>query len=85
MAFQPLSVRDILMLSQTAWKIGRAFTHGKKSAPSEFAEIEREVNGLSEALKLVAETLLAGDSVLSQADSETKSAISAILESAHKT
>lgn len=57
MALQPLSVGDILMLSQTAWKIGRAFTQGKKSAPSEFSEVERESNGLSDALKLVAETL----------------------------
>lgn len=57
MALQPLSVGDILMLSQTAWKIGRAFTKGKKSAPSEFLEVERESNGLSDALKLVAETL----------------------------
>ncbi|UJO18753.1 uncharacterized protein CLAFUR5_07098 [Fulvia fulva] len=85
MAFQPLSVGDILMLSQTAWKIGRAFTHGKKSAPSEFAEIEREANGLSDALKLVAETLHSDGSILSQADNDTKSAISAILESAHRT
>lgn len=73
------------MLSQTAWKIGRAFTHGNKCAPSEFAELEREANGLSDALKLVAETLHADGSILSQADDDTTSAISAILGSAHKT
>ncbi|KAK5125496.1 hypothetical protein LTR85_000607 [Meristemomyces frigidus] len=85
MAFQPLSVGDILMLSQTAWKIGRAFRHGKKSAPSEFGEVEREANGLSEALKLVAETLQTDGSILSQADLETRVAVNTILESAHKT
>jgi hypothetical protein len=52
MAMTP-SIGDILMLSQTAWRIGRAFTQGKKSAPAEFAEVEREADGLSEALQLV--------------------------------
>ncbi|WPH00717.1 Hypothetical protein R9X50_00354700 [Acrodontium crateriforme] len=85
MAFQPLSVGDILMLSQTAWKIGRAFTHGRKSAPSEFAEVERESNGLSEALKLVAETLHSDGGILAQADNETKAAVNTILESARRT
>lgn len=85
MAFQPLSVGDILMLSQTAWKIGRAFTHGKKSAPAEFAEVEREANGLSDALKLVAETLHADGSILTHADIDTRSAVNAILQSAHQT
>ncbi|KAK4569907.1 hypothetical protein LTR86_002876 [Recurvomyces mirabilis] len=85
MAFQPLSVGDILMLSQTAWKIGRAFTQGKKSAPSEFAEVEREANGLSEALKLVAESLHTDGETLSQADNETRAAVNTILESARAT
>ncbi|KAF2773542.1 hypothetical protein EJ03DRAFT_347523 [Teratosphaeria nubilosa] len=85
MASQPLSVGNILMLSQTAGKVGRAFTQGKKSAPSEFAEVERESNGLSEALKLVAETLHDNGSVLSQAEPQTRAAVSTILESASKT
>ncbi|CAK3834633.1 Hypothetical predicted protein [Lecanosticta acicola] len=86
MALQPLmSVGDILMLSQTAWKIGRAFTHGKRSAPPEFAEVERKANGLSEALKLLAETLHSDVSVLSRADDETKAAVRTILQSAHHT
>ncbi|KAH9822773.1 hypothetical protein Tdes44962_MAKER04742, partial [Teratosphaeria destructans] len=85
MAFQPLSVGDILVLSQTAWKIGRAFTQGKKNALSDFAEVEREINGLSGALKLVAETLHDDGSVLSQAEPQTRAAVSTILESANKT
>lgn len=85
MALQPLSVGDILMMSQTAWKIGRAFQHGKKSAPSEFREFESEANGLSEALKLVAETLYSDCSILSKADPETRAAVGMILESAQRT
>ncbi|KAI5365212.1 hypothetical protein Slin15195_G047490 [Septoria linicola] len=85
MAFQPLSVGDILMLSQTAWKIGRAFNNGKNNAPAEFAEVERESNSLSESLKLVAETLHEDNSILSLADIKTKEAVNTILESAHKT
>lgn len=85
MALQPLSIGDILMLSQTAWKIGRAFAHGMKSAPSEFAEVEREANGLSDAFKLVAETLHADGSILASADDDTISAVDSILDSARKT
>lgn len=85
MALQPLSIGDILMLSQQAWRIGRAFTQGKKSAPSEFAEVEREANGLSESLKLVAETLHSDGSILAQAETETRGAVNLILESAQKT
>ena len=85
MAFQPLSVGDILMLSQHAWKIGRAFTQGRNSAPAEFAEVEREANGLSDALKLTAETLHADGSILSRAEPETRGAVNAILDSAGRT
>ena len=85
MALQPLSVGDILMLSQTAWKIGRAFTKGKSSAPEEFGEVEREANGLSDALKLTAEALHADGSILSRSEPETRAAVNSILESAGKT
>lgn len=82
MAFQPLSVGDILMLSQCAWRIGRAFV--QKSAPTGFARVEHEANGLSNALKLAAEALHADDSILTRADEETVQAVWAILESAQK-
>lgn len=82
MAFQPLSVGDILMLSQCAWRIGRAFV--QKSAPTEFARVEREANDLSNTLKLAADALHADDSILSRADEETVQAVYAILESAQK-
>jgi hypothetical protein len=84
MAMTP-SIGDILMLSQTAWRIGRAFTQGKKSAPAEFAEVEREADGLSEALQLVAETLNTDGSILDKAEDTTKAAVTTILDSAQRT
>lgn len=57
-----LNIGDILMLSQLAWKIGRAFTAGRKGAPAEFVEVESEVNGLAKALKLLTETLFTDSS-----------------------
>ena len=79
------SVGDILMLSQTAWRVGRAFTPGKKIVPVEFAEVEREAERLSEALRVVAETLSSNASILDQAEDSTRSAISTILDSAQRT
>lgn len=73
------------MLSQTAWKIGRAFTKGKGSAPAEFAEVEGEANGLSDALKITAETLHDDGSILSRTEPETRAAVNAILDSAART
>lgn len=83
MAFSP-SIGDILMLSQTAWKIGRAFTAGRRGAPAEFTEIETEANGLSTALKLVAETLHSDDSILSRGSDQMKAGVGMILESAQR-
>ena len=79
------SVGDILMLSQTAWRMGRAFTQGTKSVPAEFAEVEREADRLSEAIRIVAETLNSNAMLLDQADDITKTALSAILNSAQRT
>lgn len=81
----PLSIGDILMLSQTAWKIGRAFAHGKSSAPPEFTEVEKELDGLSNAFKLFAETLHSDGGVLSNACDATVAAVDAILNSARRT
>lgn len=51
------NIGDILMLSQTAWRIERAFTAGRKVAPADFQVIEVEIGGLARALKLLAEAL----------------------------
>jgi hypothetical protein len=73
------------MLSQTAWRVGRAFTPGKKIVPVEFAEVEREAERLSEALRVVAETLSSNASILDNAEDTTRSAVSTILDSAQRT
>ena len=79
------SVGDILVLSQTAWRVGRAFTPGKKVVPVEFAEVEREAERLSEALRVVAETLSSNASILDKAEDTTRSAVSTILDSSQRT
>lgn len=81
------SIGDILMLSQLAWKIGRAFTAGRKGAPAEFQGVEAEINGVAKSLKLLAETLFADseDGLLQRADRETQDAIATILNSCHRT
>ncbi|KAF2114864.1 hypothetical protein BDV96DRAFT_86702 [Lophiotrema nucula] len=81
------SIGDILMLSQLAWKIGRAFTAGRKEAPSEFHEVETEINGLAKALKLLAEAMFAeaDNSLLKQAEQETRHGVGTILLSCQRT
>lgn len=81
------SIGDILMLSQLAWKIGRAFTAGRKNAPEEFLDVEKEVNALAKALKLLAETLFADadDSILSKAEKDTRVAVATLLLSCQQT
>lgn len=81
------SIGDLLMLSTVAWKLGRAFTAGRGGAPAEFQEVERELNGLAEVLRLLAETLDADEdnSLLSKADCETQDGVATILRSCQKT
>jgi hypothetical protein len=81
------SIGDIVLLSQLAWKIGRAFTAGRKGAPAEFLEVEAQVNNLAEALKLLADTFDQDDkdSLLQKADQETRDGVGIILNSCQRT
>jgi hypothetical protein len=81
------SIGDILILSQTAWRVGRAFTAGRKNAPAEFREVESEINGLAKALKLLAEAIFADSDhgLLQQADQEIQDGLSAVLTSCQQT
>jgi hypothetical protein len=78
----PVSVGDTLMLSQVAWRLGRAFTAGRYNAPYEFREVELELNRLTKSLKLFAESLFLDDveSVLAQADYSTRSGIATVVQ-----
>lgn len=77
------SIGDILLLSQTAWKVGRAFTAGRTQASTEFQDVEVEINALAKALKLLAEALFAesDDSLLKQADAKTEHGFATIVSS----
>ena len=46
----PISFGDAYLMSKLALRLGRAFTKGRKSAPSEFRELENQLYSLSTAL-----------------------------------
>lgn len=79
------SIGDVLMLSQLAWRIGRAFTSGRAGAPTEFQEVESELRSLTKSLTLLAEALDHDDSVISRADEKTKEGLEKILECCRQT
>ena len=79
------SIGDILMLSQLAWRIGRAFTSGRAGAPTEFQEVENELQSLTTSLTLLAEALDQDDSIISRADEKTKEGLDKILGSCRQT
>ncbi|RPA91082.1 hypothetical protein L873DRAFT_1715474 [Choiromyces venosus 120613-1] len=55
----PLSIGDILLLSQIAYQVALAFTSGRKSAPKEFNEVENQLFALSKALDMLSEEVKA--------------------------
>jgi hypothetical protein len=75
------------MLSQVAWKIGRAFSAGQQSAPLEFQEVETEIGGLARALKQLANALHteAESSLIREAADHVQHGIQVILESCKRT
>jgi hypothetical protein len=81
------NVGDILMLSQVAWKTGRAFTAGRKHAPTDFQTVETDVSGLAQALKLLAEALHAedGDGMISKSGQKMQDGVAIILSSCNRT
>jgi hypothetical protein len=79
------NIGDILMLSQLAWRIGCAFTSGRQGAPAEFQEVENELNSLTSALTLLAETLDEDGSIISRSDEKTREGVEKILESCRQT
>ncbi|KAF5010899.1 hypothetical protein FDECE_2967 [Fusarium decemcellulare] len=46
----PVSIGDAFLMAKLAFKIGQAFTKGKKSAPAELREVESQLYSLSAAL-----------------------------------
>jgi hypothetical protein len=56
----PLSVGDIILLGQIAYKVAKAFSSGAKSAPVEFAEVQSLLLSLKESFDLLARSLTTG-------------------------
>lgn len=73
------------MLAGIAWKIGRAFTNGRKGAPAEFQSVKSEAEALSQALQLLADAFSEDGGMLENADASTKNAVTTILQSAQTT
>lgn len=51
----PISLGDAYAIARLAFKIGCAFTKGRKSAPAEFREVENQLHSLSAALQAFAD------------------------------
>lgn len=87
MADIDISIGSVLMLSQVAWRTGRAFTSGRKDAPYEFREVQLELSRLSKSLKLLAESLFSDDveSLIAQANPNTQSGIYAVVQFSKQT
>jgi hypothetical protein len=72
-----ISMGNVLMLSQIAWRTGRAFTSSTRRSPHEFREVQLELSRLSKSLKLLAETLFSEDieNLIQQACEKTQAGI----------
>lgn len=81
------SFGDILNLSQTAWRTGRAFTSNRENVPADFQSVEVNMSGLTQALTQLAETLQieANTTLLSESDQTTKDGIALIFSSCQRT
>lgn len=81
------SIGDILMLSQKAWKIERAFAACQKEAPPDLGYVEVEIGGLAKALTLLAETLYAEieNDLFKTADQDIRTGIATNIKSCQRT
>ncbi|KAG5661277.1 hypothetical protein KAF25_005399 [Fusarium avenaceum] len=57
----PISFGDAYTMAKIAYRLGRAFTKGRKSAPAEFHEIENQLYALSTALEALKRATDKGD------------------------
>lgn len=60
MAFQ-ISIGDVVLMTQIAWRLAQTFTKGRKSAPAEFCEVENQLYSLSAALEALRSARERGD------------------------
>ncbi|KAG4258988.1 hypothetical protein FPRO03_13210 [Fusarium proliferatum] len=57
----PISFGDAYTMAKIAYRLGRAFTKGRKSAPAEFQEVENQLYALSTALDSLKQATDKGD------------------------
>ncbi|KAI9783855.1 MAG: hypothetical protein M1816_001156 [Peltula sp. TS41687] len=74
-----ISIGDVLMLSQVAWKLGCAFTAARAGAPEAFLAVEDELVRLTTALDQLAETLDDDAETLANTNETTQAGISRVL------
>jgi hypothetical protein len=76
-----ISMGHVLMLSQIAWRTGRAFTSARREAPYEFREVQLELSRLSKSLKFLAEALFSEDTeiLISQSNKRTQAGILTVI------
>ncbi|KAI8411179.1 hypothetical protein FOFC_07773 [Fusarium oxysporum] len=58
----PVSIGDAFLMAKLAFRIGQAFTKGKKSAPAELREVESQLYSLSAALNALTAARKSGHS-----------------------
>lgn len=88
----PISFGDAYLMGKLAFKLGRAFTKGRKSAPAEFREVENQLYSLSSALCALKDAPASNKAVLGQdpqhpqpGQTNTEDAITVMLQSCEET
>ena len=57
----PISFGDAYIMANIAFRLGKAFTKGRKSAPAEFREVENQLYALSAALSALEDAKTSGN------------------------
>jgi hypothetical protein len=61
----PVSFGDAYLMGTLAFRLARAFTKGRKSAPAEFREVENQLYSLSAALRALKDAQAEGGAAIS--------------------
>lgn len=78
-----ISLGNVLMLSQVAWRAGRSFRGTScRTLPYAFREVELELSRVARSLKLLAETLFSEDAetLIDQSSPNTQDGIASVIE-----
>jgi hypothetical protein len=72
----PISFGDAYIIAKIALRVGQAFTKGRKSAPAEFQEVDKQLYSLSTALHALRQAKDKGEvcfELVREAESEAES------------